>query len=194
MKMSLLKISVEQNIIDKGKKMYGCRERKIDDYFDLDILKNLKTKIDHLVDFVRNQNDKKIKKMLLPSSTFENFNVITFNLLSEFKNEARSHIQHLLDNGKEYKTLYWLNDNINLFNKMEINYDEFMLMYDKQNILDTIERIATEFFPKDTLKFKITCLYLIYFYALLVNKNYSWILMDYLNFGNKHHQYFIKMN
>lgn len=174
--------------------MYGCKERKLEDYFDLETLKELKTKMDPLIDFVRNQNDKKIKKMLIPSSIFENFNLITPDLTSQFKNEARSHIQHLLDNGKEYKTLYWINDNIKMFNKMEINYDEFILMYDKQNTLDLIERIALEYFSKDTLKFKITCLYLMYFYALLVNKDSTWILMDYLNFGNKHHQYFIKMD
>lgn len=194
MKTSLLKTSAEQNIIDKEEKMYGCRDRKTDDYFDLETLKCVKTKMDHLIDFVRNQNDKKIQKMLIPSLMFDNFNVITSDVILEFKNEARSHIQYLLDNGKEHKTLYWLNDNLNMFNKMEITYEEFMLMHDKQNILDMIERIASDFFPKHTLKFKITCLYLIYFYALLVNKNATWILMDYLNFGNKHHQYFIRMN
>lgn len=174
--------------------MYGCRERKSDDdYFDLEILKESKIKIDHLIDFVRNENDKKINKMLIPSSTFENFNVITPHLTSQFKNEARSHIQHLLDNGKEYKTLFWFNDNIKMFNKMEINYEEFILMHDKQNTLDVIERMALEFFPKGTLKFKITCLYLMYFYALLVNKDSTWILMDYLNFGNRNHQYFMKI-
>lgn len=171
--------------------MYGGK--KMEDYFDLDLLKETKTELDQLIDFVRHQNDKKIQKMLTPSSIFKNFNVITMDLISQFKNNACSHVQHLLDNGKQYKTLYWLNDNIKMFNKMEISYEEFMLMEDKKNTLDLIERIAMDFFPKNTLKFKITCLYLLYFYALLVNKNATWVLMDYLNFGNKHQQYFIKV-
>lgn len=165
----------------------------MEDYFDLEVLKERKTEMDKLIDFVRNQNDKKIQKMLIPSSILKNFNVITMDLISQFKNNACSHIQHLLDNGKQYKTLYWLNENIKMFNKMEISYKAFMLMENKRKILDLIERIAMDFFPKNTLKFRITCLYLLYFYALLVNKNATWILMDYLNFGNENHQYFVKI-
>lgn len=164
----------------------------MDRFFDVETLKCMKTEMDKLIDPIRYENHKKIQKFLTP--TFHNLNDVTNDIVTEFQNEARSHVQYLLHNGYKLKTLYWLHDNIEMFNKMEIDYQNFFLI-NQRNIISNIEQMVTKYFfskKKDLLKFQITCLYLLYFYALLVNEDCTWILIDYLNVGNKHHQYFIE--
>ena len=170
--------------------MYGCEI----DYYDLDALKQMKTNMDTAIDSIRYENNKKIKMLLVPSLSLKTFHVVTKELIQSFEEEGRSYIRLLLNNGDALKTLYWMNDRIEMFNKMEIDYINFMLMNNKRRVLLEIENIAKDFFPKESLNFKITCLYLLYFFALLVNRDATWILIDYLNYGNKHHQYFINNN
>ena len=162
------------------------------DYYDLDNLKKMKTASDRMIDPIRFKNNKKIRQLQEQSVILKKFNVVTTNVIRYFESEAISYIKHLLNNGKRYKTLYWLDDNIEMFNKIEIDYSNFVLMNDKKSVLSLIERKAKYFFEKDSLKFKITVLYLLYFYALIVNEDSTWILIDYLNLGNVHHQYFIE--
>lgn len=158
-------------------------------HFDLRVLKQHDLNIDRLIQYVYMQN-LHLKKFFVKSHMYPEFNDITVQLVREFQKSAESHIKHVLLNSSDYGYLYKLIDEPQ-FNEVEFNYKYFPLISGRQQALTEIEKIADRFFEKGTIKFEATCLYLLYFFALLVNPHANWIMMDYLNFGNKFHQYFI---
>lgn len=166
----------------------NCFCKKDTEFFDLEYLKKSKSKVDNLIDEVRFQNPN-LKNYYRQNNALVMFNDVTVQLVKDFRYRANAYINHLITNKHEYGILYLLAQE-KTFNVLYIEYTTFPLVHqpEKKEIMKEIEKMANNHF-KDPLMNKITCLELLYFYALLVNPNYNWIIMDYISNGNKNHQY-----
>lgn len=159
------------------------------DYYDLKVLQKCYMSIDSLIDYIVLQNPS-LRKYAHPNYIYPNFNNVTAKLILDFERLGEMHITHVLNNLRDYGFLYNLIDD-SQFNAVEYDYKHFPFVSDRYAVLREIERIAEKFFQKHTLKFDATCLYLLYFFALLINNDANWIIMDYINNGNKYHKYFV---
>lgn len=159
-----------------------------DDFFDLTHLKDEKRKVDTLIAKERQQNPN-LKNYYRINNAMPEFNDITTQLIQDFKHRAQVYIEHIIANKYDYGTLYLLAQS-KTFNYLYIEYTTFPLIYhqEKKLVMAEIEKMAKHYYT-DQLMYKITCLELLYFYALLVNPKYNWIIMDYISCGNKNHQY-----
>ncbi|MDI4567826.1 MAG: hypothetical protein E7Y34_01955 [Mycoplasma sp.] len=158
------------------------------EYYDISVLKTIQLPIDRLIRFVIGQNPQ-LENYQATYRFLNLFFEITPRLVRDFQSQAVAHIRHVLDNMSQYGHLYLLIDQQPLFNALEWNDEEFILS--NEEVLDPIRKMASQFFPKDSAHYHITCIYLLYFYALLANPKYTWITMDYLMHGNKYHQYLL---
>lgn len=162
-------------------------------YYDLDILKNANRPIDKLLNvFIYNHSN--LKNYYKKNLALKQFNNISLQLVLDFKIGAKTHIESLISNPIEYGTLYYLAKQ-NLFNILYIDYSTFPLIEQEQKdcIMKEIYIIAEKYHKKGTVLFDITCLELLYFFALIVNPTYNWITMDYVSNCNKVHQYVISV-
>lgn len=160
-------------------------------YYDLDVLKKANRPIDKLFSvFIYNHSN--LNKYYNKNSAFKQFNNISLQLVLDFKIGAKTHVETLMDNSLYYGTLYYL-ANQKLFNMLYIDYLTFPLIVQEERdcILKEIQNIAVIYFKKGSMFYDITCLELLYFFALIVNPNYNWITMDYISNCNKMHQYVI---
>lgn len=166
--------------------MNSCNCPNNVEFFDLEYLKASKLKKDVLVDEIKFQNAN-LTKYYRRNNAIKQFNDVTMNLVRDFKHRANKYIDHLRANKHDYGTLYLL-ANSNTFNLLYIEYCTFPLIHqpEKKSIIQEIEKMAS---ATNALEFKITCLELLYFYALLVNPDYNWVIIDYISNGNKNHQY-----
>lgn len=162
-------------------------------FYDLDILMKSNRSIDKLVEFTISHN-KNLPKYYKRNSAFHQFNDITLQLVLDFAIHAKSHIDELIHNKLQYGKLYEL-ARMTKFNNINIDYSIFPLIDQEKrdDIMEKIKCIALKFYAKNTLLYSITCLELLYFFALLVNPSYNWITIDYLSSGNKNHQYIINI-
>lgn len=159
----------------------------IRDYYDLELLKEAKRPIDELYKYVIFHNNN-LPKYYKQSSSFKQFNNITLQLVLDFKLLAKAHIEQLLSNKLEYGTLYHLKD-VYKFNSLYVEYENFPLI--EPDVMNEIKNMAKQFFRENSTSYNITCLELLYFFALIVNPSYNWITIDYLSQGNKSHQYIL---
>lgn len=158
-----------------------------EEYYDLKVLKNSTRKIDELIRYVANQNQE-LKRYRVRNRTLPEMFDVTPKLVQDFRRQALSHVRHVLDNLKEYGDLYRIAKE-NHFNTVEIDLLGFPLVCNRYDVMEKIEEYAQTFYKKGCLEFHITCLYLLYFYALLVNPDLNWTILDYLTQGNRNHQY-----
>lgn len=163
------------------------------DFFDLNHLKDAKRKVDTLIAKEWQQNPN-LKNYYRKNNAMPEFNDITIQLVQDFKHRAQVYIEHIIANKHDYGTLYLLAQS-KTFNYLYIEYTTFPFIYhqEKKTVMTEIEMMAKQYFT-ERLLFKITCLELLYFYALLVNPKYNWIIMDYISSGNKNHQYVLLNN
>lgn len=162
-------------------------------FYDLDVLKKSNRSIDKLFQFTISHN-KNLPKYYKRNSAFHQFNDITLQLVLDFGILAKSHIDELIHNTLQYGSLYEL-ARMTKFNNINVDYATFPLIHQEKRveIMEEIKSIASKFYSLDTLFFNITCLEILYFFALLVNPTYNWITIDYLSHGNKNHQYIINI-
>lgn len=162
-----------------------------DEVYDLKVLENATHNLDRLVSYVVQDNKRRLKNhMGSESRVLKGFYDVTPQLVNDFKNEANGHIKHLQSRTTTYGFLYLMADEKDPWtNAVHFDYENFPLMRDKASVLGTIRKMAMQFSPPNTNHFDATCLYLLYFYALLVNPNRNWITMDYISNGNRYHQY-----
>lgn len=160
-------------------------------YYDLELLNKARLPIDHLIQTeIENLSLTHYDK---PAPMHPRFNAISLELVKDFRHNAESHIMAILDDYKSdapmYSYLYYLVDHrYKLYNVVYFEYQNFPLIVERQKVLKEIRKIAKQY-AKDQTQLDATCLYLIYFYALLVNRSSNWITMDYLSRGNKYHQH-----
>lgn len=160
-------------------------------YYDLDILKKATRPIDKLISsFIHNHHN--LNKYYSKNSALKQFNNITLQLVLDFKIGAKNHIETLMNNSLQYGTLYYMTKKV-LFNMLYIDCSSFPLIVqeEKDCIMKEIQTLALKYFKRGTLFYDITCLELLYFFALLVNPTFNWITIDYISKCNKMHQYVI---
>lgn len=160
-------------------------------YYDLDILKKAIRPIDKLFNlFIYNHPN--LDKYYNKNSALKQFNNITLQLVLDFKIGAKNHIDTLITNSLQYGTLYYLAKQ-QLFNMLYIDYSTFPLIVqeERDRIMQEIHTIALKYYKSSSIFYDITCLELLYFFALIVNPTYNWITMDYVSECNKMHQYVI---
>lgn len=166
-----------------------CRSEE--EYFDLEFLKDSKINIDKVVQYVIYQNPR-VKQFEIRNGALKQFNNVTLDLVKNYKYMAESHIKHLLANKQEYGVLYRIAES-KKFNSVYVEYSMFPLIdpMEKRQIMKEVDDIAKDFFKPYSLMYNITCLEILYFFALLVNPDSNWITMDYISNGNKNHQYVV---
>lgn len=168
-----------------------CNIRSKNEKFrDIEILKDSKILIDkelrYLILNIGNINHYYKKTEALPK-----FNAITLDLVND--NDIYTYIKYYMDNiianrlsiliemASSDKPLYY-----NIF----IDLRNFPLLEptNASDILKKIKKRASEFLIKNK---EVICLELLYCYGILINPDYNWIIMDYINQGNKYHQYMV---
>lgn len=168
----------------------SCHCSKSVEFFDLKHLKKAKRNVDEFI-YKEQFENPNLKNYYRRNNAMKQFNDITLQLVQDFKHRAHIYIKHLMANPHDYGILYLLAEN-KTFNLLYIEYTTFPLINqpEKKAIMKEIEAMASSYCT-DPLRYKITCLELLYFYALLVNPEYNWVIMDYISYGNKNHQYVI---
>lgn len=162
-------------------------------FYDLEVLKKSNRSIDKLIQFTISHN-KNLPKYYKRNLAFHQFNDITLQLVLDFGILAKAHIHELIHNMLQYGSLYEL-AKITKFNNMHIDYSTFPLIEQEKRdeIMKEIKFIASKYYSPGNLLYNITCLEILYFFALLVNPSYNWITIDYLSHANKSHQYLISI-
>lgn len=164
------------------------------EYYDLNLLSKGDIYIDKLIQRVSLNNSILLQHFRQPNRIWKEFFDITPKLVRAYSSKAYEHILHIKEDHKEtnpkFDFLYFLSDeNEKMYNSVYFNYENFPLMVEKDEVLNEIRKIAQKFSVPNTNEFDATCLYLIYFYACIINKDSNWITMDYITNGNKYHQY-----
>lgn len=159
----------------------------------IEILKKLKLDVDILLDtLIREENlEEIISRCRCPQTSFGSLlNQVPLNLVRDEKilKVARKYISRLLGDTHKYGYLYFLSSkrlivplNIQLHAKTVIQCCWH------GPILQVIHHSAKEFACEHTVKYQITCLELLYFFVRLMNREFSWISVDYLLQGAVRH-------
>lgn len=153
--------------------------------YDLDLLSKARVPIDDLIDRARPRG----VRSLFENTLYPGFRDVEFKLVDDYEKLGKQHIEDVQKDKSLYGYLYFLSENNKFwFNKVNFDYANFPLIRGRECILSKIRIMAEKFHQRHTNNFDATCLYLLYFYALLVNPKRNWITMDYLANGNKYHQ------
>ncbi|GFQ78262.1 SF3 helicase domain-containing protein [Trichonephila clavata] len=164
-----------------------------EEYYDLKVLKRSNHRLDRLVDFVAHTNGYKLRKFGSPSKLLPGFNNVTPELVREFKNEAYAHLRQIQTNRVEYGYLFNIIDERDgISHAVYIKYEQFPLM--EGDVLPEIYAIAHKLAEPNTDMYDATCLYLLIFLALLVNRHSNWATIDYLTNCNSEHPYAMYVN
>ncbi|GFR05407.1 uncharacterized protein TNCT_240181 [Trichonephila clavata] len=163
------------------------------EYYDLKVLKRSNHRLDRLVDFVAHTNGYKLRKFGSPSKLLPGFNNVTPQLVREIKNEAYAHLRQIQTNRVEYGYLFNIIDERDgISHAVYIKYEHFPLM--EGYVLPEIYAIANKLAQPNTDMYYATCLYLLIFFALLVNCHSNWATIDYLTNCNFEHPYSMYVN
>lgn len=163
------------------------------EYYDLKELKRQNHRLDRLVDFVAIQNDYNLQKLQTPSKILPGFNIVTRELVRQFRAEAISFVKQIQGNKEEYGYLYnIIASNNPMSHAIYINYEAFPLV--ETGTISEIHFTANKLSTKGTEDYEVTCLYLLIFYALLVNRHVNWVTMEYVTNCNLEHSYAIHVN
>lgn len=164
-----------------------------EEYYDLKELKRQNHRLDRLVDFVAIQNGYRLQNFQMPSRILRGFNNVTRELVRQFRAEAISFVQQVRGNRAEYGYLYnIIDDKDPISHAVYINYETFPLMED--GVLSEIQFTANKLLSNGNAEYEVTCLYLLLFYALLVNRHVNWVTMEYVTNTNVEHSYAIHIN
>ncbi len=163
---------------------------QVEMYYDLELLKKAILPIDGLIQNAT--QNLSFDYYLKPSIQYGMFNAVTPELVKDFRDQAEAHIMTILEDHKtdtpQYSYLYLLVDQRSkLYNAPYFEYTKFPLVRD--DVFKEIRKIAKKYSKNNISHFEATCIYLLYFYALLVNRDSNWITIDYLSRGNKYHQH-----
>lgn len=110
-------------------------------------------------------------------------NLLTLNLVQnkDIQNKARLYITQLLDDPEQYGFLYYLHDK-KLYMPLQVQMKggTFMECGYENSIREELETQASQFYPREHNKFRITYVELLNFYIRLVNPTLGWIAVEYM--------------
>lgn len=152
--------------------------------YDLNLLSLAKLPIDSLVKPItmRSRSENRMWKGL---------NDVTPEIVDGYARDAKRYVRQIKASPSVYGYLYFVAENSGQWHTApHFDYMHFPLMKHQQCVLSRIKKLALETGSKpNTNEMDATCLYLLYFYALLINPSLNWITVDYLSNGNRYHQF-----
>lgn len=167
----------------------ACQTYQPTEYYDLKVLKRQNLPLDRIVDFVTKKNDQRLRRYKSSWNPLLGFQSVTSELVIDFKDEAIAHVKHIQNNRDEYGFLYnVIDDKDPMSPTLYIKYKDFALV-ENGTVIPKIQQLAAHFYPRDTDYYDATCLYLLIFYTLLVNRHANWLTIDYITHCNLNHQY-----
>lgn len=167
----------------------SCRPQN-QEYYDLKLLSLAHMPIDTLIRSVSSRNLSKLSRLRSPSRIWDTFYDVTPSVVDAFTQEGYDHISAIKRDSSIYGYLYFVAEhNGQWYNAAQFDYQQFPLMRNRDCVLHRIRKVAQSLSKPNTSEFDATCLYLLYFYALLVNPLSNWITIDYLANGNRYHQF-----
>jgi hypothetical protein len=154
--------------------------------FDAEYLNNIQTPVDPIIKKIlysdlfklRDYNNKGILG-----------NNITLDLVKNYARYGELYLRKILNVSKLFAI-----EKMTKINNMNIHYNNFIFLDNSQQceILREIRFIAEKVIPEQYgLRFRIACLELLYFFTILVNPSYNWVMVDFLSHCNKNHQYLV---
>ena len=156
-----------------------CKE-----YYDLKLLESSRLPIDELSKTIAS------KHLMQESRLWRKINVVTPALVDTYKRDGKEYIKKILEKPDEYGYLYFVSKyNSQWYNAPHFDYVQFPLMKDRECVLQQVKKMALSFAKENSIEFDATCLYLLYFFTLLVNPTLNWTTIDYLANGNRYHPY-----
>ena len=170
----------------------SCKLEKktFSEYYDLQLLSKANLPIDCLIHQVASKSLNEIGKMRSQSKIWNMFYDVTPELIETFKREGFDHIKTVKENPSLYGYMYFVEENKKYwYNVPHFEYEQFPLMIKRFCVLNKIRNLAKKISNPNTMEYDVTCLYLLYFYALLANPHTNWITMDYIANGNRYHQF-----
>lgn len=163
---------------------------KVEEYYDLKLLSLARIPIDTLIRSVSSRKLGELNRIRSPSRIWDRFYDVTPLVIDIFAKEGYDHINDIRKDLSIYGYLYFVaQNNGQWYNAAHFDYQQFPLMQNRECVLRRIRKMAQETSKPNTSEFDATCLYLLYFYALLVNPLSNWITIDYLANGNRYHQF-----
>lgn len=112
---------------------------------------------------------------------------------NEVKKKTREYISRLLEDPKKYGYLYFLKDE-RLLVPLNLNFQGAEILVDcvdKFDIMDAVEKLASESACRNMLQFEITLLEIYYFYVRLLNRNLTWLAVESLLCNVRTHTHLI---
>ena len=153
----------------------SCKE-----YYDLKLLESSRLPIDDLIQTKASRN------LISESRIWKKMYDVTPDLIDAYEREGKEHIHQIREEGY----LYFIAKHSNQwFNAPHFDYAQFPLMSHREGVLQRIKKIARSFAKEHTVEYDATCLYLLYFFALIINPTLNWTTIDYLSNGNRYHPY-----
>lgn len=161
----------------------------MDRYYDLKLLKKANLPIDASIRKVYSKYSRELKNIRVENSTlWTHLYDVTPYLIDEFEHEGAKHVREVKSGSSGY--LYFVAKHAaHWYTAPHFDYRNFPLMRQREKVLSRVRSTAEKFASVNTIEFDATCLYLLYFYALLVNPDLNWITVDYLANGNRYHQH-----
>lgn len=155
--------------------------------YDLELLGLGKLPLDTLA---RSVSSHKALGLRSESRIWKGMYDVTPELVDAYASEGKDHLKQIRDSLSVYGYLYFVADHSReWYTAPHFDYAHFPLMKSRDCVLSRIRKMAEEQTRPNTNKFDATCLYLLYFFALMANPSLNWITIDYLANGNRYHQY-----
>lgn len=164
----------------------ACRS-KSEPFYDLELLGVGKLPIDTLA---RSVSSHRAVRLRSESRIWKGVYDVTPELVDAYASEARDHLKRIRDGLSVYGYLYFVAEHSReWYTAPHFDYLHFPLMKSRDCVLSRVQKMAQELTKPGTNSFDATCLYLLYFFALMANPTLNWITIDYLANGNRYHQY-----
>lgn len=172
----------------KNKDM-ACQLKR-EEFYDLKLLKPAQLPIDTLIQKVVSKNTHEISQLRTESRIWKKMYDVIPALMDVFETVAKNHLKEIRANAGTYGYLYFVAEHSSQwYNAPHFDYQQFPLMKNRECVLSRVKKMAQTVARENTNEFDATCLYLLYFYTLLVNPSLNWITIDYLANGNRYHQF-----
>jgi hypothetical protein len=116
-------------------------------------------------------------------------NQVTLKLVKHYAGYGEAYLKKIKDFSRLFaiekmRKVYPMDIHLNTF--------PFIDMSNRCEILSDIRSIASKVIKNEScLTFDMACLELLYFFTILVNREFNWVTVDFLSNSNKNHQYLI---
>lgn len=158
----------------------------------IDDLSRIRLRVDEWIDgLIREEN---LQCTLEKFKTLRAFKPLKYGVTVELVKDpevarvARKHILRLMEERERCGYLYHLNRQ-RLFKPLDLRFDAEPAVESKRYnaVLEALHQLASEFARPDTTLHDITRMELVYFFVLAINRECTWVTVDYVLQGTKSH-------